>query len=576
MNRPDLRSVIKPAFCLVVSSLLFSSFGQTLRGTVVDESGTGIDSAVVTVVNAGLTTTTVSDGSFSVTIPLGTKPAGLRRTLLPDAVQRGQLLYFLVGQNGTPVTISVFTLGGRFITHLVEKNLAAGVYRCTPLSRQLDAGIYGLRLRIGDKTAYFKLPVLDRSTTSVRLHRSDRYETVADHLEKKTMAIDSVRVIKSGYTPTAVPLTSYDDSLTITLKHFSPSYHLDPPNPCYNKFYVPDCIPDDPNSTCGGNCRTANSCSPPEDPSKADLPKTFICPRFMLFSSSMLQAAKDDAELYGWGSGDALPFNYGVVGHDADPGGLDDGASSCCQCYQLIFVTPEPSSPQPPDLPYPKSLVVQSFNTAASGPKGFDVFMGAGGYGAFNSCFDDPEFSNTSNFDEFIYDGYPYQNPGSGGISFLRYEQECRDAWPPTVDGVNSSACQDKIEELCNQAHAPGSQEVTDDTRRSCIETNKVISLYHQNWTVMAKRVQCPENLTRVTGCRLKEDNLPLPVPEVQTPQQAQANGTFSEGYHTTTMQDCCKPTCAWADWVAGQNLPVDGEWESFYSCDRNGVPITK
>jgi hypothetical protein len=92
----------------------------------------------------------------------------------------------------------------------------------------------------------------------------------------------------------------------------------------------------------------------------------------------------------------------------------------------------------------------------------------------------------------------------------------------------------------------------------------------------MVKRVRCPDNLTRVSGCHLLEDKLPLPLPEVQTPADAKADGTFRDGYHTTTMQDCCKPTCAWADWTEGYKLPVDGEWNSFYSCDKTGTPITK
>jgi hypothetical protein len=196
-------------------------------------------------------------------------------------------------------------------------------------------------------------------------------------------------------------------------------------------------------------------------------------------------------------------------------------------------------------------------------------------YGAFNSCYKDPAFPNTTKFDEFIYDGFPYQNPGSGGIPFLRC-QKCLKGWPVTAEGVQSAACQDKIKQLCNQALVNGSPQITEDTRRTCIETNKPESLYHQNWDVWAKRVRCPDNLTRVTGCRLKEEKLPLPLPTVKTPDDAKKNGSFSDGYHTTTMQDCCKPTCAWADWVVNYKLPADGEWNSFYSCDKNGVPITK
>jgi hypothetical protein len=224
--------------------------------------------------------------------------------------------------------------------------------------------------------------------------------------------------------------------------------------------------------------------------------------------------------------------------------------------------------------------VVQSFNTAASGPQGFDLFMGAGGYGAFNACYNDPEFANTSQMGVFIYDGFPYQNPGSGGISFLRYPECVGEDWPPTMTGIRSQVCQDIIEQQCNQALVNDSVEITEDTRQSCILSNQPESLYHQNWKVRAKRVRCPENLTAVTGCRLLEDHLPLPLPEVQTPADAEADGTFTrpdQNYHTTTMQDCCKPTCAWSDWITAEqyNLPADGDYNSFYSCDEHGTPLT-
>ena len=60
---------------------------------------------------------------------------------------------------------------------------------------------------------------------------------------------------------------------------------------------------------------------------------SFICPRFMLFSDEMLQAAIDDGN---------TGMNYAVVGHDADSGGIDgNNGNSCCQCYQLVFSLPE-------------------------------------------------------------------------------------------------------------------------------------------------------------------------------------------------------------------------------------------
>jgi hypothetical protein len=558
------------------SGILFSS--HALTGKIIDTTGAGIEGALVQLTNSSLSDTSGKDGAWTIIVPSGIK--SIVRKKLPAPGLKGKMLSFIVNDDNVNVKVSVFTLDGRFMYDALDKKLSAGSYRINPLDvRSLDAKIYAVRLQIGDDAVHFKLPALrGEGAAGISLQDESKTEYIGN-FEKRTAIIDTVKVSKAGFTPALRPIASYKDSLTITLKAAKPSYYLNPPNPCYNRFVIDSCKKGDPNSKCGGNCVVANACSPPEDAGKSSAPKTFLCPRFMLYSTEMLEAAKNDALLYGWGDTANLPFNYGIVGHDPDVGGLDDKQSSCCQCYQLVFVKPEDSSPQPPDLPYPKPLVVQSFNTAAGGGKNFDVFMGAGGYGAFNACYKDAAFGSTTKFNEFIYSKFPYQNPGGGGISFLRYEKQCRKNWPPTVGDVQSAECQDTIRKLCDQALVDSSTQITEDTRRSCIQTNQVTSLYHQNWKIVAKRVRCPENLTRVTGCRLKEESLPLPLPKVQTLADATANGGFtsvSAGYTTTTMQDCCKPTCAWADNVLGSKLPVDGEWNSFYSCDKAGKPITK
>jgi hypothetical protein len=346
-----------------------------------------------------------------------------------------------------------------------------------------------------------------------------------------------------------------------TLSGGSGPYELDPPDPCYSQFWVDGCE----DGVCDGLCQVANACSPPEDPQKGDLPMTFACPRFMMFSDEMNQAAKDD-----WG--DPSPFVYGVVGHDSDEGGLDVGSSSCCQCYQLIFETPEPGSAQPPALPYPKPMIVQSFNTAAGGGKNFDIYMGAGGFGAFNACVPgDYDGSQTTNFGHFMYSAFPTEYPTNGGIKAINIS-ECKDNSVVTPESLQSSLCQSRITDLCSNTEASSST-MTAETINSCIQTNAVDGFYHQNWHVRAKRIECPVGITRVTGCRLADQGLPEGDPNATTPDNA--GSSFSTGYTTTTMQDCCKPSCAWQDHVGGAGLKVVDGWNSFYSCDENGVPIT-
>jgi len=78
-------------------------------------------------------------------------------------------------------------------------------------------------------------------------------------------------------------------------------------------------------------------------------------------------------------------------------------------------------------------------------------------------------------------------------------------------------------------------------------------------------RVECPTNLTRVTGCKLSSQGLPQANPAAK--DVGSATGDFKSGYTTTTMQDCCRPTCAYPSNVSG----ADSQYSVFYTCDRSG-----
>jgi len=354
------------------------------------------------------------------------------------------------------------------------------------------------------------------------------------------------------------------------------SYAIAPPNQCKNRFFVEDCIEGDSNSACGGVCTSANACSNEGKPGEPG----FICPRFMLFANEMEQASEDDATRYAW-PGENSPFTYAVVGHDTDSeaGSVDDaGKSPCCQCYQLIPSAPEDQlldqDTRRPTIPLPKPLVVQAFNTGAT-TKTFDIFMGAGGLGAFNACA--PGGSGI----DHQYTSYPTAGQPSGGgvkaVGEFGSQTACKNENNLVTSATLSSAgCQSLVEGACNQIESE-TPAITESTRRSCIESNQLDSLYHQNWKVYAKRVACPQALTEVTGCKLVED-LPPPDPSVTTAAQAAADSSFKTGYSTTTMQDCCKPSCAWADKVTGQEggHTASGLYNSFYTCNKDGSPLTE
>jgi hypothetical protein len=302
---------------------------------------------------------------------------------------------------------------------------------------------------------------------------------------------------------------------------------------------------------CGGSCPACPNykINPPQKSntigSACGGGPGYMCARSMVFSPELKQAALDD-----WGMADP-PFVYGTVGHDADNGGLDNG-NTCCQCYQLVFESADFTS----GLPTPKPMIVQTFNTAAGGGKAFDVYMAAGGFGANNGCT-----GGNPMYSQFPDLGGNY----TGGVRATRYTQCADNKNMYTLASISSMTCQSYVASQCDMISASASATNQSTSRGSCVETNLPESQYHTNWNVRAKRVECPDNLTRVTGCKLNNQGLPKANPAAQN--VATADSSFRSGYHTTTMQDCCRPTCAYP----GNVQNADGAYSVFYTCDKAG-----
>jgi hypothetical protein len=375
----------------------------------------------------------------------------------------------------------------------------------------------------------------------------------------------------------------------------TPSYFLPPPDQCHDRDYIQGdtykktgCIAGDASSECGGKCETASVCESPTAKPTAD--REYMCQRNLLFSPEFEQAVKDDG-LEG--------FHYGVVGHDPDKGGIDGDAHSCCQCYQLVYAYPSPSNdrqvqlnpdnPNPPAsaIPLPPPLIVQSFNTAATVTT-FDVYMPAGGMGAQNGCFMMPNSGGDAAQRKYMYSAYPTNGqPGNGGVkpaSLQEWAADCKtkDKNWVTEATLSSDACIKDFSDACNKitSSVPG---LSDQSRSGCIKANTIDTFYHLNWSVYAMRVECPEHLTRVTGCKLAPQGLKSVKKDVKTAEQAKADPDFwkktantSNLYETTTMEDCCRPTCASYTQISGFGLKTDPEYRSFYNCDINGVPWTQ
>jgi hypothetical protein len=565
-------------FFFMILFLFNMSFStQILSGTVKDQFGEDVKGATIQLVRAKLSTVTDSVGNWQFDIPLSINMQRIQNGSFSAAIQNG-LLAVTIHKPSFHVKVSLHHLDGTLIDWVTDKIFPSGHHTIDPIRQSLPSQIVLIKVDIDGVVTYFK--VLNMAGHIAPVSEGDR--TTSRHLAKMSAVIDTIKVTKSGYLDTAVTIESYTSGPHhIVLKKLGVSYRLPPPSFCHAWDYVKDCIPGDPKSACGGVCSTINACSESKT-SKPGADVTFICPRFMLFSPEMLQAAIDDGN---------EEYLYAIVGHDVDRGSIDgEATSTCCQCYQIIYAWPSPQNERQvqlnPDnvskpasaVPVPKPIIAQSFNTAAT-RNTFDIYMGGGGFGAHNGC--GPGLTATSTSGQYLYEKYPEEGGQSGGVKPITHWSVCKTQYQWVTDSsLGSAACQDKVTETCNKiTHAD--PKITEYARNSCIQANQPGSLYHANWSVYVRRVECPEALTQVTGCRLQNQGLPK-VDGLITAEQAANDKSFwkkgSNGnmYETTTMEDCCRPSCAAANWVQEKGLKVDPAYNVFYSCDRAGVPITQ
>jgi len=275
----------------------------------------------------------------------------------------------------------------------------------------------------------------------------------------------------------------------------------------------------------------------------------YICPQMAMYSDSMEAAARIDFPET------TTTFVYATAGGQKD--------EECGKCYQVQVLDAEQQ--WKPNFPL---LVVQIINSGFDVlPHQLDLFMGAGGFGYFTACNSDCRsracqggtcggpgmFSGT--FDDWNDPQYADPNPCySGGIKWL-----------------NGTTTEENLQESCLKLNRGNLSTVAAKaTYDSCVRSN--LQLFHQNFvSTNSKRVRCPPALVDVTMMQRADDaNYPHPDPSLQL--DLVCRGDRSRGrYCVTTMQDCCKPSCAWsgkAETVLGMNCVA--------TCDRDGNVVGK
>ena len=251
---------------------------------------------------------------------------------------------------------------------------------------------------------------------------------------------------------------------------------------------------------------------------------SWACPHMMLLSPDMINAAKEDGN--DWAV-------YGVAGIGQ--------ISDCGSCFQLEITGGGGS------WPAKNKYIVQAINTGSDVGSGqFDIFLGAGGFGIYDACSSDCKngqvcsggHCNAPMFSGDFHAWTPDNNCYGGGVK-------------------NSNGCDRLV------TTPPENQNFAEKTLvygcKTALDQN-----YHQNFQVNFQAVSCPKSLYQLTGIKPKNEySLSAPHKDMKL---------YNQG-RTTTMMDCCKPTCAWR-----QNVQsfTDPNWPQLFVCDQKGYPLTQ
>jgi hypothetical protein len=268
----------------------------------------------------------------------------------------------------------------------------------------------------------------------------------------------------------------------------------------------------------------------------------FSCPHMLMLSDDMVLASKYDNNFNN--------FHYAVAGGYSD--------DECGKCYQVKLIEAENIDRLPK-----KQLIIQVINSGYDVNKNqWDILMGGGGFGYYTAC-------NSDCSSMYCLGGpcndHLYLSVFDDWVKFKsKSSPYCYIGTDYTLDLGNHTLIYELCKNLVKETFRIMDNMTIDSCYRSYIEN------FHQNFIQTEYiQVQCPEGLYRLTGLR-RQDDLSFQLPNINNTLTEKCIGNLAENkFCLTTMQDCCKPSCAWN--YKGYPSQI---WSKVDTCDHNGKII--
>jgi poly(3-hydroxybutyrate) depolymerase len=197
-------------FCLTVNAQTIN-----LRGTVSNQAGKPIANATVTLVRQGMKATTGADGAYSITGPI----VGVLPLLIPGKegifLDKGVLVFSI--PNPSPVKVEIFDVKGTLLRKESVRNVPTGFYRFTIADNSSAAKLLVIKASSGRHEVTFRFLPMRNGKYMVDRSTGSRSSFGENKLAFLAAIKDTLKTTATNYTTKVTAITSYDQSLNITL-----------------------------------------------------------------------------------------------------------------------------------------------------------------------------------------------------------------------------------------------------------------------------------------------------------------------------------------------------------------------
>jgi hypothetical protein len=194
----------------------FSLSAQTiaLNGKVTNQSGNAVVGAVVTLESRQLADTTDATGAFFITG--GTSAVHSAPILSGEeavSLKNGSVVVRLSKQDR--VRVDFFDMQGNLLERVLDNSVTPGNYRFDMMKRQLAAKMMVVRVTVGQHTYSFRyLPLVN----GIQFVNSSVASSSGAVLAKMDATVDSLKVTALGYKTKFVQVSSYSETINVTLE----------------------------------------------------------------------------------------------------------------------------------------------------------------------------------------------------------------------------------------------------------------------------------------------------------------------------------------------------------------------